>query len=114
MDEDEVHEASTRLARPGDTSWMKARIGVLRTATSTSATPPYALGYLDIGTKGYHPLEQLVDFLYSQRVRDATPSTTLPLSLWGDVSLSAAIFFSLTIRGARVVCAATATTAGRC
>ena len=49
--------------------------GVLRTATSTTATPPYALGYIDIGTKGYHPLEQLVGFLYSQRVRDATART---------------------------------------
>src|SRR4051812_27540318 len=32
-------------------------------------TSPYALGYLNIGTKGYHLLEQLVGFLYSQRVR---------------------------------------------
>jgi hypothetical protein len=27
--------------------------GILRTATSTTATPPYALGYINIGTKGY-------------------------------------------------------------
>ena len=27
--------------------------GILRTATSTTATPPYALGYIDIGTRGY-------------------------------------------------------------
>ena len=31
MDEDEVDEAPTRLARPGDTSWMKAHIGVVST-----------------------------------------------------------------------------------
>ena len=88
--------------------------GILRTATSITAPPPYALGYIDIGTKGYHPLEQLVGFLYSQRARDATPSTTLPLGLWGDVSLSAAILSSLTVRDAPVVCDATATTAGGC
>ena len=88
--------------------------GILRTATSTTATPSYALVYIDIGTKGYHPLEQLVGFLYSQRVRDATPSTTLPLGLRRDVSPSAAILSSLTVRDAPVVRNATATTAGGC
>ena len=83
-------------------------------ATSTMATPPYALGYLDIGTKGYHPIEQLVGFLYSQRVRDATPSTTLPLGLRGDVSPPAAILSNLTVCVALVVHNATATTAGGC
>ena len=75
-------------------------------------TPPYALGYINIGTKGYHPLEQLVGFLYSQCVHDATPSMTLPLGLRGDVSPSAAILYSLTVRVAPVVRNATATTAG--
>ena len=72
----------------------------------------HALGYIDIGTKGYHPLEQLVGFLYSQCIRDATPSTTFLLGLRGDVSPSAAILSSLTVRDAHVVRNATATTAG--
>ena len=74
----------------------------------------HALGYLDNGTKGYHPLEQLIGFLYSQCIRDATPSMTLPLRLRGDVSLSADTLSSLTIRNAPVVRNATATTTGGC
>ncbi|KAK1617543.1 hypothetical protein QYE76_023060 [Lolium multiflorum] len=43
----------------------------------------HALGYLDIGTKGYHLASP--HLFYSPSIRDATPSTTLPL--WRSVSL---------------------------
>ena len=36
--------------------------------------------------KAITSVEQLIGFFYNPRVRDATPSLTLPLQLRGDVS----------------------------
>ena len=46
-------------------------------ATSTMASPPYALGYFDIGTKGYRLLGNLVGFYSSHNFRDASTVTTM-------------------------------------
>jgi hypothetical protein len=52
-------------------------------ASATTAIHP-RLGFIDIGTKGYHPHEFLSGFLFSRSV-----CTTPTFQLRGDVSLSA-------------------------
>ena len=68
------------------------------TATSTTASPPYALGSFDIGTKGYHLLGNLIGFHSSHNFRDASTTTTV---VGMSIGSAFGFFSSLT------VCAAT-------
>ena len=51
--------------------------GIPRTTTSTTVSPPYALGYLDIGTKAYRLLGNFVGFHSSHNFCDASTITTV-------------------------------------
>ena len=68
--------------------------GAPRTATSTTATPPYALGYLDFGTKGYRLLGNLIGYHSSHNFRDASTATTVVEMSVGSVF---GLFSSLTV-----------------
>jgi hypothetical protein len=72
-----------------------------RTAATTKIPAPNALGYLDIGTKGYH----LASILDSSSFCAAAPSMMFPLLLLGDVSSLVLLGFlsSLTVRDVSIV-----------
>jgi hypothetical protein len=68
----------------------------------------HALGYLDIGRKGYHLVEHLTSFLYTPSFCAATPYTTFPLGISLVVLLQ--FISSLTVCDAPIVHDATTTT----
>ena len=63
-------------------------------ATSTTASPPYALGYFDNDTKGYRLLGNLVGFHSSHKLRDASTVTTV---VGMSVGFAFGFFSSLTV-----------------
>ena len=69
------------------------------------ASPPYTLGYLDIDTKGYRQLGNLIGFHSSHKLRDASTVTTVV-----GMSVGSAIGFFYSLK----VCVATVVTAGGC